>query len=475
MFKEALLVSLFVMLQLSLSLPLILQSMYYISSLKSEKENKFKSNRLPRLSVIVPIRNEKPELIMRLLKSIANADYDLGRLEVIIVSDDPRNQFLKIKNRIYDLKNSLPYEISIFHRERPQGFKAGALNYALKYVKGEIIVVFDADTIVPKNFFIKAINKMIGENFDALMVKWSPLNPKETLLSEAIGQMQLFSFKTLFEGRFNTFGYCCIAGSGFLIRKIVLEEMGGFNEKCLLEDVDLGLRLFLKKYKIGYQPSNYVMLEVPSTYIAYRGQQERWAYGAIQLIKKYLIKILASKRNFTSRIEYILYLSQYASSIFLLIYTLLAFSMLYLSTVKYALQLFLPSLLLWFIITMFYSTTFIDYCMAKGKLSFFKSLRILGRTTGLTYFMLIRLILSILKAVVGKSFYWHVTPKGNILEKKRKTDVSEIICEITYSALMFTLMSISFLKSGFNAITFWMILQSLPSIYSIHMILSGKV
>ena len=79
-----------------------------------------------------------------------------------------------------------------------------------------------------------------------------------------------------------------------LYRRKVLLKIGGFDEKCVLEDNEIAWRLIYYGYKIrmAYDAKVYTNLEYKLK--RWWKQRLRWAIGGIQIISKY-IKILFKK------------------------------------------------------------------------------------------------------------------------------------------------------------------------------------
>ncbi|OYT60689.1 MAG: hypothetical protein B6U75_01020 [Desulfurococcales archaeon ex4484_217_1] len=451
-------------------IPFILQLIYFVTSIKKNSKphgGKFIHATFPQVSILVPVRNEDPQLIVKLLRSISRLHYDKSKLEVIIISDDRREDFLKLNSAVQQKLERLNYEVKLLWRSKPIGYKAGALNYGLKYAKGDIIAVFDADSEPEPNILTVVLNYM-RDGYDAVMIKWVPSNAHESLLSEAVGLYQEFAFKTLFAGRFKALGYTSLAGSGFFINRKVLDDVGGFCEETILEDVDLGLRLFLKGYRICYTEDTYVRLEVPSNYVSYKEQQKRWAYGALQILRKYFGAILKCRRALIEKIEYITYLAQYLSSFFLMFFSLmLVLYLRYADMVLVVLYLFAA----WLTVSVVYSMFFMSFGASKG-LSAFRALRILGRISGITYPMIPHLISAMLKAALGKRFFWFVTPKGQKKQNMRRK-ISLFYETLFYLAL--AMLTLYVIIEGYIIASLWLLLQLSSAPYFYYMFLRGKV
>ena len=455
-------------------IPFVLQIIYFVVSIRKNhitRENEKSSLSLssfPYVSILVPVRNEDPQLIIRLLRIINELRYDKSKLEVIIISDDKGEDFLQLSNIVHQILGSLDYEVKLLWRAKPIGFKAGALNYGLKRAKGEIIAVFDVDS-EPEPNILGIVLSRLRNGYDAVMVKWVPSNIRESLLSEAVGLYQEFAFKALFAGRFKALGYTGLAGSGFFINKRVLEDIGGFCEENILEDVDLGLRLFLKGYKIYYTENTYVRLEVPSNYASYREQQKRWAYGALQILKKYFIATLKCRRKIIEKLEYITYLTQYLSSFFLLLFTLTF--ILYLNYVGIESIVILHLFTSWIIVFVLYSLFFMFFGMGKG-FTFFRTLRIMGRISGVTYPMIPHLLIAMFKALLGKKLFWFVTPKG---KRKQSLGRREFLFHETLFYLILTMLTLYVVSKSYLIASLWLLLQLSSAPYFYFMFLRGKI
>jgi GT2 family glycosyltransferase len=72
-----------------------------------------------------------------------------------------------------------------------------------------------------------------------------------------------------------------------LVRRDALEALGGWAEWCICEDAELGLRMMEAGYETAYVNHSYGQGLMPDTYTAYQKQRFRWAYGAVQILKRH--------------------------------------------------------------------------------------------------------------------------------------------------------------------------------------------
>lgn len=102
---------------------------------------------LPSLSVLVPIKGEKPETLQGLLDNLATVEWDKNKLEIIVVSDDSPEYFENLIRKI-----SIPQglKVKIVRREKKVGYKSGALAYAYSLSSGDLIITLDVDARLEK-------------------------------------------------------------------------------------------------------------------------------------------------------------------------------------------------------------------------------------------------------------------------------------------------------------------------------------
>jgi cellulose synthase/poly-beta-1,6-N-acetylglucosamine synthase-like glycosyltransferase len=90
-------------------------------------------------------------------------------------------------------------------------------------------------------------------------------------------------------------------GTMTMVRKSVLEEVGRWAQWCITEDAELGLKIFEKGYEALYIAKSYGRGVMPDTFIDFKKQRYRWAYGAVQIMRHHA---KALRRRDQSRLTY---------------------------------------------------------------------------------------------------------------------------------------------------------------------------
>jgi len=243
----------------------------------------------PFVSIVLPVYNER-SVIDRLLEACTSIDYT--NYEVIVIDDSTDPQMLE---KLIRWKGHP--RVKVLHREGRDGYKGGALNKGLSIAdpKCSYVLVFDADFVPPKDIIQRMLGDFTGEEIAAVQgYQWHMLNANENWISKAI--RVLFSFSNLVElvARSRLRSFLQLTGSVMMIRKKVLEELGGFAAS-MTEDWELTLRLYLHGYKIVYDENIKALAECPSRVKYFMKQQMRWAEGHTRDFVQNAFRILRSQ------------------------------------------------------------------------------------------------------------------------------------------------------------------------------------
>jgi len=235
----------------------------------------------PKISVIVPAKDEE-NVIERCLQSLININYPRERMEIIVV-DGSSDSTTKICKK-FELENQ--GLIKVIKENNPHG-KPSALNLGLKHATGEVIAVFDADSIVDKDCFVKAI-RYLQEGALAVQGKTRCFNKNRNLIARLVHFEQEAWQQLILNGRENLGLFIPFNGSCFFIKREILQELGGWDENCLAEDVELSARLLYKKgAKVKFAPDVISWQEGPSKLKTLIGQRNRWYRGYMEVSAKY--------------------------------------------------------------------------------------------------------------------------------------------------------------------------------------------
>ncbi len=243
-------------------------------NLKFPKFRFKKPKKWPKVTIQIPVYNDP--IAIRCIEACLRLDYPKNKLQIIVADDSTDEKTIKLLSRYKD-------KVLILRRKNRKGFKAGALNNALKYTKGDIIVIFDSDWIPPKNFLKKIIRPFLeDEKVAAVQTNIGYLNYDLNLITRFASYL-LMTYYNVWVPFNQKLGVVFCGGTSCAIRKKALLEVGGWNENSLTEDADLSVKLLSKGYKIVYLNNTRSKGELPYTLVSFLKQQMRWAYGQVRV------------------------------------------------------------------------------------------------------------------------------------------------------------------------------------------------
>jgi cellulose synthase/poly-beta-1,6-N-acetylglucosamine synthase-like glycosyltransferase len=204
-------------------------------------------------------------------------------MQIIVVDGKSDDNTCKICS---EFSEKYPENIKIISEKTANG-KPAALNLALPYIKGELVGVFDADSLPEKDVLAKVAFYFRDEKLKALQGRTTSLNEKNNALTRVIAMEERAWFQALMNGREKLQLFVPLTGSCQFIRTKVLEEFGGWDENSLTEDVELALRLVEKNHHIQYAPDVCSGQETPNNISSLVKQRVRWYRGYMETAIKY--------------------------------------------------------------------------------------------------------------------------------------------------------------------------------------------
>ncbi len=237
---------------------------------------------LPMISVQVPAYDEPPEMLKETLDALARLDYP--RFEVLVIDNNTPDE--TTWKPIEEHCRKLGPRFRFFHVAPLAGFKAGALNFALKHTAPEasIVAVIDSDYVVDPRWLRDLAPSFANPRMGVVQAPQDYRDADEN------------AFKAMCYAEYRGFFYIGMItrnernaiiqhGTMTMIRRSLLEQVGAWSEWCITEDAELGLKVFEAGFEAAYIPKSYGRGLMPDTLLDYKKQRFRWAYGALQILK----------------------------------------------------------------------------------------------------------------------------------------------------------------------------------------------
>ena len=268
----------------------------------------------PLITILIPAHNEEL-VIKRTIESILLLDYPKDSLQIIPINDsssDKTGEIIDSFTRVYR-------SVEPFHIPPNEGGvgKSHTLNLGLKKARGEIICVFDADNSPePTSLKYLVAELLSNPKYGAVCGKVRTQNRKKNLLTKFIN-LEFISHQWMVQGgRWFLHKYAMIPGTNFIIKKEILDELGGWDVRAIAEDAELTFQIQDRGYLIAFNPFAITWEQEPEKWGVWFKQRLRWLQGNQYIVRKYL----SPKRLRLKTIRSLLYM--------IAIYTVLLFTLL---------------------------------------------------------------------------------------------------------------------------------------------------
>jgi exo-beta-1,3-glucanase (GH17 family)/cellulose synthase/poly-beta-1,6-N-acetylglucosamine synthase-like glycosyltransferase len=237
---------------------------------------------LPKVSIHVPICNEPPQMVRQTLDALAELDYP--DFEVLVIDNNTTDPGLWEPVAEYCAR--LGSRFRFFHLGKWRGFKAGALNFALRETApdAQVIGVLDADYVVSPDW-PRAMVPHFGDPTVGFVQSPQDYRDNDGGFFKRLMFWEYAGFFRLGMVTRNERNAIIQHGTMTMVRRSTIEQVGGWAEWTITEDAELGLRLFRQGWQAVYSPQSFGRGVMPDDFAAYRKQRFRWAYGAMQICR----------------------------------------------------------------------------------------------------------------------------------------------------------------------------------------------
>lgn len=238
----------------------------------------------PKISIHVPCYNEPPHMVIETLDALARLEYP--NFEVLVIDNNTKDE--NVWKPLEDHCAKLGVRFRFFHLPSWPGYKAGALNFALSQTANDatIIGVIDSDYVVNADW-LRATVPYFDKSDVAFVQGPQDYRDGSENMFKRMCYWEYAGFFHIGMVQRNERNAIIQHGTMTLIRKSAMQKVGGWAEWCICEDAELGLRLFENNYDSVYMNHSFGRGLIPDDFGAYKTQRYRWAYGAVQILKRH--------------------------------------------------------------------------------------------------------------------------------------------------------------------------------------------
>jgi exo-beta-1,3-glucanase (GH17 family)/cellulose synthase/poly-beta-1,6-N-acetylglucosamine synthase-like glycosyltransferase len=250
----------------------------------------------PKVSIHVPAYREPPDMLKATLDAVARLDYPNFEC-VVVINNTPDPEFWQpVEQHCRDLGERFKF----VYADKLAGFKAGALRLALTHTAEDatIIGVIDADYVVHPDWLKDLVPAFADPAVGLVQAPQDHRDGDRSVMHHALNGEYAGFFDIGMVER-NEANAIIVHGTMCLIRRAALEAAGNWPSDTIVEDTDLGLSILELGWRALYTNRRYGHGLLPDTFLAYKNQRHRWAYGGVQIIKKHWRRFLPGASRLT--------------------------------------------------------------------------------------------------------------------------------------------------------------------------------
>jgi len=232
---------------------------------------------LPAVDVFIPTYNENEKILRGTFRAALALDYPAGRLRIWALDDRGRPWLQDLCAR---------EGVGYFARPTNEHGKAGNLNYAFRRTEGEFIVVIDADFLLEKTFVYRTLGFLMFRRGVGIVQTpqhfYNPDPVQFNLGGHAAWTEEQHFFMTTGQAARDAYGNAFCVGSGWIVRRALLSEVGGFPQESLCEDLEVTYVLLARGHRTLHLNEPLAFGLAPESTPEYLKQRVRWCSGTMQ-------------------------------------------------------------------------------------------------------------------------------------------------------------------------------------------------
>jgi cellulose synthase/poly-beta-1,6-N-acetylglucosamine synthase-like glycosyltransferase len=227
------------------------------------------------VSIVIPARNEEEVIRDAVLKSLQQT---YNNIEVIVVCHN-------CTDKTFENAQVRDNKVKVIDLKTKEAGKAIALNHGIMQAKGKYILVLDADHELSSDFIEIALPAFDTGSYIAVQGRIRPNNRNYNFITRMLTIEDDLWSEPILTVRSVLGNRCPLLGTGFIIKKDILIEVGMFSNS-LVDDHELTCRLLRKKFRILYLPFCVGSGELAPTLEIMLRQRARWGKGFLNLLNK---------------------------------------------------------------------------------------------------------------------------------------------------------------------------------------------
>ncbi|NLX10014.1 MAG: glycosyltransferase [Chloroflexi bacterium] len=237
-------------------------------------------------TALLPARHEEG-VIKDTIRAVNRINYPEHLKEILIlIRDEDDDATINAAREAIQELGSANIRLITFTdgpRNKPNG-----LNKGLRASTKDVVCVFDAEDEPHPDIYNVVNTVMVRDGSDVVQSGVQLMNFRSTWFSALNVLEYFFWFKSGLHAFTRQFAVTPLGGNTVFFKRHLLERINGWDDQCLTEDADVGLRLtgLGAKIQIVYDAEHATQEETPDTVESFIKQRTRWNQGFYQIFFK---------------------------------------------------------------------------------------------------------------------------------------------------------------------------------------------
>lgn len=238
-------------------------------------------------TLLLPARHEEA-VIQDTIQRVVDLNYPRELVQVLVVIEaGDAGTIAKVNEKLDALRLQGIHHVRLLTFADPPINKPHGLNVGLYQATGEVVTIFDAED-EPHPDILHIVNTVMSrEGAPVVQCGVQLMNYADHWFSALNVLEYFFWFKSRMHYH-SAVGMVPLGGNTVFVRRDLLERVAGWDQHCLTEDADLGIRFSAARVpiRVVYDDRYVTREETPPTVSQFVKQRTRWNQGFLQVLGK---------------------------------------------------------------------------------------------------------------------------------------------------------------------------------------------
>lgn len=251
--------------------------LFYFQTLRPKRETVPRQDDrvLPAVDIFVTIYDESTDILYRTLVACQAIEYPAKK--IYVCDDGQRDEVRRVAERL---------GCNYLRGPRNEDAKAGNLNHALAATGGPLILTLDVDHVPVRTFLRETVGFFQDPRVALVQTAHHFYNPdifQRNLRVETVASNEQDMFFHIVQPGRNFWNASFYCGTGAVLRRSSLKEVGGFRTETLTEDIHTSILLHSRGYRSVFVNKDLAAGLAPEDFVSYVRQRKRWGRGCFQV------------------------------------------------------------------------------------------------------------------------------------------------------------------------------------------------